>query len=230
MSERTEKRGLLVFDLDGTLLDTLDDLTAAVNQALRAHDLPERSRDQVRGFVGNGVHKLIQRALPEGATPELEGAVFADFAAWYKEHCADFTRPYPGIEDMLRRLPELGWAAAVVSNKSDREVQALCGRFFPGLLDMAAGERPGLAVKPAPDLPHLVLSQLGYRPEQAVYIGDSQVDIETARRASLSCICVSWGFRSREQLIAAGADLIADDPDQLLALLPQDSSATKQFY
>ena len=222
MTDAKEKRGLLVFDLDGTLLDTLDDLTAAVDHALRAHGLPERSRDEVRGFVGNGVHKLIERALPNDAGPELESAVFADFAARYKEHCADLTRPYPGVEDMLRRLPELGWAAAVVSNKSDREVQALCRRFFPGLLDMAAGERPGLAVKPAPDLPYLVLTQLGYSPEQAVYIGDSQVDIETARRASLFCICVSWGFRSREQLLAAGADLIADDPGQLLALLPHD--------
>ena len=222
MTETKEKRGLLVFDLDGTLLDTLDDLTAAVDQALRAHGLPERSRDEVRGFVGNGVHKLIERALPRDVGPELESAVFTTFAAWYKEHCADLTRPYPGIEDMLRRLPELGWAAAVVSNKSDREVQALCRRFFPSLLDMVAGERPGLAVKPAPDLPYLVLTQLGYSPEQAVYIGDSQVDIETARRASLFCICVSWGFRSREQLIAAGADLIADDPGELLALLPHD--------
>lgn len=219
MAERAAAARLLIFDLDGTLLDTLDDLTAAVNFALRRHGLPERERRQIQDFVGDGVKKLVQRALPPEAGEELRQQVFADFAARYGEHCADLTRPYDGVTGLLRQLKQQGKLTAVVSNKSHREVQALCDRFFPGLLDLVAGERPGLARKPAPDLPLLVLRELGCTPEQALYIGDSQVDVATAAAAGLACVSVSWGFRSREQLLAAGARQVADTPRQLLALL-----------
>ena len=212
-------KGLLIFDLDGTLLDTLDDLAASLNYALTCCGLPARSRDEVQSFIGNGVRLLVRRALPESADAETEQRVFAAFADRYREHCADLTRPYAGVEDMLRQVRQAGFATAVVSNKSHREVQALCRRFFPGLLDMAAGERPGLARKPAPDLPRLVLEELGFRPEQACYIGDSPVDIETAVNAGTDCVCVSWGFRSRRELIRAGAVRIADSPAALAALL-----------
>lgn len=212
------KRGLLIFDLDGTLLDTLDDLAASLNHALTGFSLPARSREEVRGFIGNGVRLLVRRALPETADPETERQVFAAFADHYRTHCADLTRPYDGVIDMLRRARQRGFATAVVSNKSHREVQALCDRFFPGLLDMAAGERPGLARKPAPDLPRLVLRELGFSADQACYIGDSPVDVETARNAGLDCVCVSWGFRSRDELIRAGARRIAASPAELAAL------------
>lgn len=212
-------KGLLIFDLDGTLLDTLDDLAASLNYALTCCGLPARSRDEVQSFIGNGVRLLVRRALPESADAETEQRVFAAFADRYREHCADLTRPHAGVEDMLRQVRQAGFATAVVSNKSHREVQTLCRRFFPGLLDMAAGERPGLARKPAPDLPRLVLGELGFRPEQACYIGDSPVDIETAVNAGTDCICVSWGFRSRQELIRAGAARIADSPAALADLL-----------
>ena len=212
-------RGLLVFDLDGTLLDTLDDLAASLNHALTAFGLPARSREEVQGFIGNGVRLLVRRALPPEASAETERQVFAAFAAYYSEHCADLTRPYAGIAGLLDRARRSGFATAVVSNKSHREVQTLCGRFFPGLLDMAAGERPGLARKPAPDLTRLVLRELGFSAEQACYIGDSPVDIETARNAGLDCVCVSWGFRGRDELVRAGARRIADSPQELAALL-----------
>ena len=173
----------------------------------------------MRGFIGNGVRLLVRRALPKDTDAERETQVFAAFAGHYREHCADLTRPYDGIADMLRRVRQAGFATAVVSNKSHHEVQALCRRFFPGLLDTAAGERPDLARKPAPDLPHLVLRELGFGPEQACYIGDSPVDIETAQNAGMDCICVSWGFRSRQELERAGARRIADSPAELTALL-----------
>ena len=210
---------LLIFDLDGTLLDTLDDLAASLNHALTCFGLPPRSRDEVRSFIGNGVRLLVRRALPESADAETERQVFAAFAAYYREHCADLTRPYAGIAGLLEIARQSGFATAVVSNKSHREVQTLCRRFFPGLLDTAAGERPGLARKPAPDLPRLVLDSLGVSPDQACYIGDSPVDIETAVNAGADCLCVSWGFRSREELERAGAGRIADSPGELAALL-----------
>ena len=213
------RRGLLIFDLDSTLLDTLDDLASSVNRALARRGLPARSREEIRDFVGDGVRLLVRRSLPPEAGPETQQAVFADFAADYGEHCAEQTRPYPGIPELLAETQRLGFAAAVVSNKPQREAAALCRRFFPGLLDCVAGERPGCARKPAPDLPRLVLRELGFSPEQACYIGDSQVDIATARSAGLACVSVCWGFRRKEQLLAAGAELIAEDPPALLALL-----------
>ena len=221
MKEDVKARGLLVFDLDGTLLDTLDDLTASVNQALAAHGLPLRSREEVRGFVGNGVVMLVKRALPPGADEELRQAVFSAFTEHYRVHCADRTRPYPGVTGLLEAARRLGYAAAVVSNKPDREAKALCRRFFPGLLAAVTGARPDLPRKPSPELPRLILAELDFQPAQAVYIGDSPVDIATAAAAGLDCICVSWGFCSREQLSARGARRIADSPQQLLRLLEQ---------
>lgn len=226
------KRGALIFDLDGTLLDTLEDLWASLDQALTGQGLPGRSREEVRDFVGDGVSLLVQRALPPGAAPEIHRTVLDAFIAHYHEHCADRTRPYPGVTAMLRELRRQGYAAAVVSNKPQRETQALCRRFFPGLLDLAEGHRPELPKKPAPDLPLLVLRRLGFGPEQAVYIGDSQVDIETARAAGLEHLGVSWGYRSRSQLELSGARCIADLPRQvpdLLARLAQDRAQAAAF-
>jgi len=210
---------LAVFDMDGTILDTLDDLHASLNAALTANGLPPRTREETRRFVGNGAKKLVERAAPAGTPPEVLARVGDSFAAHYRDHCADRTRPYPGIPALLRRLRDRGIRTAVVSNKPDYGVRALVDLHFPGLFDAAVGVGPDTAVKPAPDMVLRVLSALEVPPGEAVYIGDSDVDIGTARSAGLAGISVTWGFRDRAFLLSHGADTLADSPEALDALL-----------
>ncbi len=210
---------LAIFDLDGTILDTLEDLTDGVNYALSECGYPVRTIDEVRSFVGNGIRKLIERALPVG-TPEAEiDRVHGIFAPYYKAHCDVKTKPYDGIPEMLHKLRDAGILTAVLSNKGDFAVQPLIRQYFPGLFDMALGERPGVPRKPAPDGVYEILEQLDVQKADAVYIGDSNVDIETARNAGLACVCVDWGFRDRAQLMDAGADRIVSTPEALLTSL-----------
>ena len=206
---------LAIFDLDGTILDTLEDLYLAVNAALREEALPERTLDEVRRFVGNGIGKLIERAVPAGAPAETVERVHAAFTAYYARHCADHTKPYEGIGQLLAALRAAGLQTAVVSNKADYAVQTLCEDYFPGLFDAVAGEREGVRRKPAPDAVNAVLAALSVPREQAVYIGDSDVDIETAQNAGMPCISVDWGFRSREFLTEHGAQCILSSPTEL---------------
>ncbi|MGN0866246.1 MAG: HAD family hydrolase [Oligosphaeraceae bacterium] len=207
---------LAIFDLDGTLLDTLGDLTASANAALAANHLPTHSRDTIRQFVGNGIRKLVECACPANLAPELLDRVHADFHRHYARHCADTTAPYPGIPRLLDELGKRGIRTAVVSNKADFAVQQLCARFFPRQFDAIAGEREGVRRKPAPDTVNAVLARLGMTAADAVYIGDSDVDIATARNAGVPCIAVTWGFRDRATLEQAGATLFADDTSLLL--------------
>lgn len=210
---------LAVFDLDGTILDTLEDLAAAGNHALTSCGMPERTTDEVRQFVGNGIRKYMERAVPPG-TPEADiDRVHAAFTAYYTEHCADRTAPYPGIPELLRQLRSAGIRTAVVSNKADYAVQMLCEQYFPGLFDAAAGEKEGVRRKPAPDAVNAVLAALHIPREETVYIGDSDVDIETARNAGMPCISVSYGFRSEAFLREHGAVTVAGDAEQLAGLL-----------
>ena len=210
---------LAIFDLDGTILDTLADLHAAVHDALRRNGLPDRSIAEVRQFVGNGIAKLIQRAVPAGSSEALIRQVHADFTAYYAKHCADQTKPYEGITEAVRALREAGMRTAVVSNKADYAVQTLVAQYFPGLFDAAAGEREGVRRKPAPDAVDAVLESLGIAREQAVYIGDSDVDIETAANAGMPCISVAWGFRPRDFLLQHGASCILSHPAELTEVL-----------
>ena len=210
---------LAIFDLDGTILDTLEDLYLAVNHALQTNDLPGRTLDEVRRFVGNGIAKLIERAVPAGSSENVIRAVHADFTAFYAVHCADHTKPYDGIETLLHTLRDAGMRTAVVSNKADYAVQSLCTDYFPGLFDAVAGEREGVRRKPAPDAVNAVLEMLSVPRGQAIYLGDSDVDIETARNASMPCISVDWGFRSREFLSAHGASCILSSPAEVQAFL-----------
>lgn len=215
----------IIWDLDGTLLNTLDDLTSAVNAALRTHGLPTRTRDEVRCFVGNGVKNLVRRAVPEG-TPDLDvEAVFSDFRAHYAAHCNDATAPYPGVMEALAQLTAQGVSMAVVSNKLDSAVKALCKTHFGELIGVAIGECEGVRRKPAPDSVQRALTLLGVEAEDAVYIGDSEVDIATAQNAGLSCICVSWGFRPEASLREAGAKYIAPDIAALMELLDRRNTA-----
>lgn len=207
-----------IFDLDGTLLNTLDDLAASVNYALRTHGMPERTLDEVRSFVGNGVRLLMERAIPEGsAYPRFE-ETFATFRAYYMEHSLDTTRPYDGIPEMIHALKQRGCRLAVVSNKFYAATQELIRHFFPEIT-VAIGEHEaeGIRKKPAPDTVFEALRQLGVGKEKAVYVGDSDVDLQTARNSGLPCISVLWGFRNRDFLLAHGATTFISRPEKLLS-------------
>ena len=207
---------IYIFDLDGTLLDTLGDLAASTNYALCHTGMPPRSIDEVRQFVGNGVRNLMRRAVPEGEdNPRFEEA-FALFQQHYLQHGLDTTMPYPGILPLLDTLKQRGKKVAVVSNKFQTATQQLCSHFFGSLVDVAIGERKDVRRKPAPDTVLTALKELNAAPDNAVYIGDSDVDIQTASNCGLPCISVLWGFRSREFLIEKGATHLVQRPNQLL--------------
>ena len=208
----------VIWDLDGTLLDTLEHLAASVNAAMAAFGYPARSLDEVRQMVGNGVSNLVLRALPEGRK-EDHAAALAVFRAHYAEHYADATRPYPGIIEAVDALCARGVAMAVVSNKLDAVTKALCRLHFGGRIGVVIGDRPGLPRKPAPDSVRLALAQLRADPARAVYVGDSEVDIATARNAGLPCVSVGWGFRPAQVLLDAGAGEILPDAGTLMERL-----------
>ena len=210
------KYKLAIFDLDGTLLDTLDDLADSVNYIMNQFGYPERSLAEVRRFVGNGIRKLLERSAPEGISSEEIDRIFEQFKVYYGEHCADKTKPYKGIMELLQQLKQQGIKLAVVSNKADYAVKALCEQYFPGYFDEAVGERTGIARKPAPDTVNEVLKNLQADKSQAVYIGDSEVDVQTAQNAELDCIAVDWGFRDAEVLKNAGAEVIVSTPEEIL--------------
>ena len=207
-----------IFDLDGTLLDTLADLAASCNYALRTHGMPEHSVDDVRQFVGNGVRKLMERAIPDGdANPDFE-ATFTTFREHYMHHSLDTTRPYPGIPEVLKELKSRGCRLAVVSNKMMAATQDLIRYFFPDTIEVAIGEHEaeGIRKKPAPDTVYAALKELGVDKDGAVYVGDSDVDIATARNSGLPCISVLWGFRDREFLVEHGGETFISKPQDLL--------------
>lgn len=213
------KYKLIIFDLDGTILDTLADLADSLNYALSSGGFPERSIDEVRRFVGNGIGKLVERGLPEGSDRATVERVLATFKAYYGDHCADKTAPYEGILPLLAELKEKGVKLAVVSNKADFAVQSLCAQYFGGLFDMAVGEREGICRKPAPDSVNEVIARLGVSKEVSLYVGDSEVDVQTAKNAEIDCIAVSWGFRDAELLCQSGAKQIVSTVEQLKQLL-----------
>ena len=206
-----------IFDLDGTLLNTLDDLAASVNYALRTHGMPERTLDEVRSFVGNGVRLLMERAIPEGSVNPRFEETFATFRAYYMEHSLDTTRPYDGIPEMIHALKQRGCRLAVVSNKFYAATQELIRHFFP-VITVAIGEHEaeGIRKKPAPDTVFEALRQLEVGKEKAVYVGDSDVDLQTAHNSGLPCISVLWGFRDHDFLLAHGATTFISHPEELL--------------
>ena len=211
----------VIYDMDGTVLDTLEDLKNAANAAMTAFGRPTLTLDEVRRYVGNGSRRLIELALGEGA-PEAEiDRVLDWYKPWYDAHCRIHTRPYPGVLPMMERLRAAGLRQAIVSNKPDSAVRTLCADFFPGLAELAAGEREreGVRRKPWPDMLDAVRREMGLRPEDCLYVGDSEVALLTAANAGMRCVSVCWGFRSREQLIAAGAQTTVDTPEALAELI-----------
>lgn len=211
----------VIFDLDGTLLNTLEDLADSVNYALQRHHFPARTIEEVKSFVGNGVAKLIERAIPKGAANPAYEDTLRTFKAYYALHCKDKTKPYDGVMEMLDELLADGWQLAIVSNKFDAAVKELNELYFGNRILSAIGESGKIQKKPAPDTVYQALKELSVTKENAVYVGDSDVDIQTAANASMPCISVTWGFRTRGQLIAAGADKadIITNPRLLLPLL-----------
>ena len=211
----------VLFDMDGTVLDTLYDLWASTNAVLRELGYPERTPDEIRGYVGNGARNQLRRALPEGSGDAAVDEALLRYQAYYAEHCRDHTKPYDGVVPMLERLQKEGKQLAVVSNKPDQMVKILSKEHFGTLLHVSIGETPERRRKPAPDTVYAALEALGAEASKdgAVYVGDSEVDVETAKNAGLPLIAVSWGFRGRAALEAAGAEIVVDAPEELTKLI-----------
>ncbi|MBQ1407433.1 MAG: HAD-IA family hydrolase [Eubacterium sp.] len=236
---------IAIFDLDGTVLDTLEDLALSVNYALTEFGLPVRRQEEVRSFLGNGMKNLIHRSMPDpdmsGLMPQpgrcleatcvtnriaemraehIEPQVLETFLAYYKIHMDDHTAPYPGINGMLDDLRKAGVRTALVSNKGDFAVHNLIERHFPGKFDFVTGEKEGIKRKPAPDMVKLAIEALTDDPDAKVlFIGDSEVDVETSKNAGLPCAAVTWGFRSLAQLKEAGAEIFVDTTEELKNLI-----------
>ena len=209
----------VIWDLDGTLLNTLDDLAASVNAALAMNGMPLRSTEEVRAFVGNGIRNLMMRAVPGGeANPAFDKAL-EDFTRHYGAHSRDRTRPYDGILEMLDRLSAAGVKHAIVSNKIDFAVKALSRAYFGERMCAAIGDDPSRAKKPAPDSVFAAMREMGVTAQETVYVGDSDVDVLTARNAGVPCVAVLWGFRDEACLRAAGAGRLAHTPDELREII-----------
>lgn len=205
-----------IFDLDGTLLSTLNDLATSTNYALRWAGMPERTIEEIRMFVGNGVKLLMERAIPNGINNPKFEETYAKFREHYLEHNLDTTSPYDGIPELLRELKRRGKKLAIVSNKFYAATQDLAKHFFPDTIEVAIGERETIRKKPAPDTVLEALRQLGASKEGAVYIGDSDVDIMTAKNCGLPCISVLWGFRDKDFLIQHGGTIFVNKPSEIL--------------
>lgn len=211
----------VIFDLDGTLLNTLEDLTDSVNHVMGQYGLPAHTVEEVRSYVGNGAAKLIERSVPQGTGHPAYEEMLSAFRAHYAAHCEDKTAPYEGIYEMLSALKRTGYRMAVVSNKPDRAVKQLCRKFFLENIQEASGESAKVKKKPAPDMVYRTLAGLSSEAARAVYVGDSDVDLQTAANVPMMCISVTWGFRTREQLLAAGAspERMITAPQELPTLL-----------
>ena len=213
------KYKLVIFDMDGSILDTLEDLADATNYALHQNGFSERTIDEIRRFVGNGIIKLIERACPENTPDEVRENVRRSFVSYYGEHCADHTKPYEGIPELLQKLRVAGIKCAVDSNKPDFAVKELCSRYFNGLFDFALGSREGCKNKPDAGAVNEIISLLGIDKTEAVFIGDSDVDVQTALNAGIQCIGVEWGFRGREFLLEHGAHITVKNTGELSTIL-----------
>ncbi|MBQ6134391.1 MAG: HAD family hydrolase [Lachnospiraceae bacterium] len=209
----------VIFDMDGTVLNTLDDLTNAVNHVFLQFDLPPRSHDDYRRFFGNGIRYSMKCAAPEGTPESLLDEMLPVFTEYYDKHCLDNTRPYEGILPLMKALKDKGYKMAIVSNKIDSAVKELNERFFCEYVTVAIGEKTGIKRKPAPDTVLAALEELHSSRDEAVYIGDSEVDLLTAKNSGLPCINVLWGFRDRDFLLKTGATVFAERPEDVISIL-----------
>ena len=214
----------VIFDLDGTLLYTIEDLAGSTNYVLKKHGMPERTLEEITSFVGNGVAKLMERAVVSGTSPEQIAAMLAEFKEHYGAHSMDNTRPYDGITDMLKELKQRGYKLAVVSNKLESATRNLCEHFFAGLIDTVVGDNPQMAKKPEADMVNAALFRLNSSRLAAVYVGDSEVDIATAENAGMKLIMVEWGFRKRVDMEKLGAECFISSPDGIYSVLERQSA------
>lgn len=216
------KYDAVIFDMDGTVLDTLSDLSDSVNYSLSRFSMPEIPAWKVRASLGNGAAHLIRSCVPEGTSEEIISQLLSFYMDYYKSHCCIKTAPYEGIIPLMEALRSRGVKLAIISNKPDDAVRELANRFFPGMTELAVGESEGVRRKPHPDSVLAAAENLGIVLERCVYVGDSEVDVETARRAGIDCISVTWGFRDTDELLAANAAVIAENISQLSDLLMGD--------
>lgn len=209
----------IIFDLDGTLLNTLEDLKNSVNVTLRAFNFPERTLEEVRQFVGNGVARLMELAVPYPLNQEKSKEILDYFKTEYAKNCNNHTAPYEGIIELLHELTSRGYLLSIVSNKFDAAVKELNQLYFSTYIKIAIGQREGVRKKPYPDTVNLALEELGCHPEECLYVGDSEVDIETAKNAGLRMLSVDWGFRTRDELLQHGASRMISHPKEMLSFL-----------
>ena len=209
----------ILFDYDGTVADSLPDIVYSVNVAMRQYGLPEYNAETLAPLLGYGAHVLMEKAAPPDTSDELKEKLYTAYVSYYAAHANDRTVPYPGILPMMRRLREDGLKLAVISNKPDAAVQPGVRRFFAPWLTLAVGEKPGVRRKPCPDMLETAAAEMGVSLPRCLYVGDTEVDLETARAAGIDCAAVTWGFRTREQLVGAGAVLLFDSPGELTAFI-----------
>ena len=209
----------IVFDMDGTVLNTLDDLTVSMNYVLDKFGYPGHTVEEYRLFFGNGVKEALRLALPEDVPSEIIDDMLPIYKEHYDAHCLDKTRPYDGVVEVMNELKQKGYKLAIVSNKIDSAVKELNQRFFADAVEIAIGEKPGVNRKPAPDMVEAALKELDSTKEEAVYVGDSEVDFMTAKNSKLPCISVLWGFRDKEYLIEQGAYCFAENPEDIISIL-----------
>ncbi len=213
------KPDTIIFDLDGTILDTLEDLGDSVNFALLKNNLPRRTTEEIRSFVGNGIRLLIERAVPENTEPTIIDSCFDDFKAHYKGNSTNKTKPYEGIAEVLNELKKTNIKLALVSNKADFAVQEIVERYFPDTFQYATGEKEGIRRKPYPDSVFTAMEYLGSDKNNTVYVGDSEVDVETARNCGIPCVAVTWGFRDKDVLEKLEPQYIIDKAEQIIDIL-----------
>lgn len=216
------KYNTVIFDLDGTLLDTLEDLTDSVNYILKKYHYSLRTKDEIRSFLGNGIQKLLERSLPKNEKVYNFDQIFQDFNDYYAIHCADKTKLYDGITDLLDRLKQMKIKVAVVSNKGNYAVQDLKSKYLKNQIEIAVGETDKVKRKPAPDMLYHALNQLGSEAKQCIFVGDSEVDIDTAKNANVTCLSVTWGFRTRQFLAEHDATNFVDKPKEIISFLQQE--------
>ncbi len=214
-----KKYNTVIFDLDGTLLNTLEDLTDSMNYILEKYSCPKKTIKEICSYVGNGIRLLVERAVPNGAeNPNFE-AMLKEFLAYYEIHCNDKTAPYEGVVELLRTLKKKGYKLAIVSNKFDSAVKDLAKLYFKDTISVAIGESEGVRKKPAPDTVIKALEELGSEKDSSIFIGDSEVDFQTAKNTEIDCISVLWGFRTKEFLSSLGATVFAETPDEVLSII-----------
>lgn len=210
---------LAIFDMDGTILNSLEDLADSINAVLAFHDFPTHTIEEIRFFVGDGVKKLVERSLPKNSDEETKKMIFDDFVEYYKNHSAIKTKPYDGILELLQKLKNQKILTAVNTNKIESAAISLCNQIFPNLFDFISGNREGVPVKPSPDGVFEIIKKAGVKKEETVFIGDSDVDLQTGINAGIEIIGVDWGFRGKNFLISHGAKKIAIKPSDILNFL-----------